>query len=52
MSKQNEETDQFYPPKCPICGAFLTATTEINCYDFGGQEDVNYYCKKCQAAGR
>lgn len=49
MPKKGEKTDI---PKCPICGAFLTATTVINRYDFGGAEDVNYYCRKCQVAGR
>ena len=46
MPKKGEKTEM---PKCPICGAFLTQTT---LRDFGGQENVNYYCKKCQAAGR
>jgi len=35
--------------KCPICGVFLTPTTS---QDYGGQEPVNYYCKKCEREGR
>lgn len=30
-------------PKCPICGAFLTPTAS---QEYGGQEEINYYCKE------
>jgi len=46
MPKKSGKTDT---SKCPICGAFLTSTT---LQDFGGQESINYFCRKCQAAGR
>lgn len=32
-------------PKCPICGAFLTPTAS---QEYGGQEEINYYCKRCK----